>query len=1048
MNVKKSKNTIIESFDRFLILEHFFLKKRVELIKKIEGKTEIDYAEIAKNFLLQNIFLKKLRLDPGFRFKIYGNINKSPKLLRGITREFLQLFQDSEITKFNFEPVESLDAEIEFYEKKFHINNNKKDFKYPKVFTSALFSNNYKKSWSYQLWKYYMEHGRLQEAYASESILLEFISGYDQGYYLFWTSNMYGENRNAYHYLLEAIREIIEEMDPFLLDYIEAQRDNILLCEEMHNIIDNFNFLNIHDKIEENIDHLQDILEIKLKIKEKVLIKRSLLLVTSILYFNSLDLGNKLKLLNKFYGIETVIESVDKNPALYNCMQIVSDLPSWYNYGFLPYLNNRIEYCLNYQLETENEVTSNRNSEIHLILCKYLCKSLLEIGEYNRAFKILYSEFSFLEELKNGYLKNENNFYKLLDPQSIAQIETFFLIALIAIKSEKRQIFNFVCSQFEIMKTKTIDSKIKVKINTILSILYRKKCDFIKEKQILDQYDLAIRSFLKQKDTNFFEVFFSLIPYKLLASEDFHFQQKNSRFTFDYETGEFLEREPLIPIRHEQYYIYTSVRVKFLEKIGIENNLKYYENLISSRKWIKRCLEAQSMASFSYAINLRQTLDFYSKVIFDNENLRALYESLAFSFLYLKNYDESLFYMEKAHNHQTDDVYYNKYILLLFLFREDYSNASIVLSKMYQTRNSFNYSSINPNLKSLFQYFMMWFKGANFHNIIQKLLDQDHNKEVFMNNLDIIYCDIGLSIADIGYFDEAIHYFRKSVEVTKNKKFKAFLLNNIGTVNSDKILLDDAIKNFEEAIEIYPKHVFFWVNLGKVYELKLDYIKAKQIYDKGERYFKSENAEEAKILREHSLLMELHIRGSINLNLVKNKEALAHFKLAEQLTRNINNLNQLAQNTGVIFVALTNGFDCFFHSTFSYIFLKKMQEIFPTETIIPSKNWEKMPLGLRQIWIGNHMSVGQIEYLLNNLLKPLNDELINTLNSSLPKDINKSDLKIIKEFTSLSKILRNPSGHGEVLNKEVFIKNLPKLLELINKSVKVFNKIINFIESI
>lgn len=310
----------------------------------------------------------------------------------------------------------------------------------------------------------------------------------------------------------------------------------------------------------------------------------------------------------------------------------------------------------------------------------------------------------------------------------------------------------------------------------------------------------------------------------------------------------------------------------------------------------------------------------------------------------------------------------------------------------------------------------------------------------FVKKLDIIYCDVGLSLADLGYFDEAIEYFNQALDITQNDEFKASLLNNIGTVFSDKIKLNNAIEKFELALEINPNNPIFWNNLAKMYQFKLNNIKAKEIFIEAEKHFKDIDKKTADIMHAHSLIMDLHIMGIINLNIVHEKDALAHFKLAEQLVRNVNNLDTLTENTGIIFIELTNGFDCCFHSTFSKSFLDVLADIYPINSNIPDKDWKKLPLSLRELWKGNHMSMGNISFLIDELLNPNSDKLILDLKKALPSVITENDLIIIQEFTSLARPTRNPGGHGGILDKTIFINNISKIIKSINKTLIVFEK--------
>jgi len=1034
---KKGINTLKEKYDPYFLIERFIFRQRVEIISQIETIPKTNYIEVGRELLLQNLFLKKIRLDPGFRFKIYDELNQNKGVLRRIKREILNFIQESDLFKNFQSQSKEIEKDLEIYEMKFRIQNIR-DYNYLKIFTSALLPTKTKKSWFYQKWKEYMEAGKKPEAYAAESILMEFITEYHQGYYLFWTTNPYGENRNAYHYLLNALREVVENINPFFLEYIDAQRNNILVCESMQDIIDNLNFQLLLKDINEYIEHYQDLVKNEADLLNKVKLRRSFLVIAGILYFNSLKTEIKLNYLNQFYGIDLVIEYFLKNPDFYDYNQFIGDLPIWYKFGFLPDFQPILEINLE---KFEKEATFNSakgNINVLLILTKYLCKSLIEQKKYNKALQILFNKFPFLNDCKELFKNSKEVLINLIDPKSRVQIETLFLLANIGAKSNKNAIVKFVIKIYNLMQNKEDNSNNKIKLGILRSILYRFINDFNNERKIINSLNVNFKELLKNKETNPYEGIFSLFPPSLLTSEGFHYE-KNKPFIYDFKSIEILEREPLIPSSFEMYFIYADFRKIFLQN-NVNDILLFNENFWELNKLLNRCLEAQSMASFKQAVRLKSDIEKLSYQEYENEKLKIIYETLAFPFLYLKEYDSAIYYLNQALDFKPDDVYYHKYLTILHLFQEDYEKASKNLFKIYQIGDYSNYVSVNANLKSLFQYLIIWFKKDKFSKLIFKMLSETQYIKNFVKKLDIIYCDIGLSLADLGYFDEAIEYFNKALDITQNDKFKASLLNNIGTVYSDTIKLNNAIEKFEMALEINPNNPMFWNNLAKMYQFKLNYIKAKEILQEAEKHFKDIDKKTADLMHIHSLIMDMHIMGIINLNIVHEKDALAHFKLAEQLVRNVNNFDTLTENTGIIFIELTNGFDCCFHSTFSKSFLDVLTNVYPINSKIPDKDWKKLPLGLRELWKGNHMSMAHISFLIDELLNPSSDKLVLDLKKTLPGNIAENDLRTIQKFTFLARTTRNPGGHGGIIDKKIFINNISKIIESINKTLIVFEK--------
>jgi len=81
--------------DKFFILERFILKQRIQIMKTLEHKDDNDVISLCISLLSQNLFLKKFRLDPGYRLKVLLELDKDSKILRQAKRELIFLFKDS-----------------------------------------------------------------------------------------------------------------------------------------------------------------------------------------------------------------------------------------------------------------------------------------------------------------------------------------------------------------------------------------------------------------------------------------------------------------------------------------------------------------------------------------------------------------------------------------------------------------------------------------------------------------------------------------------------------------------------------------------------------------------------------------------------------------------------------------------------------------------------------------------------------------------------------------------------------------------------------------
>ena len=77
-----------------------------------------------------------------------------------------------------------------------------------------------------------MEQGLRKEALACESLIFEFLDHNYSGNTLFRISSPYNANQNTAYYYFQVMSNICQNLSFQFLDYIEAERSNLLLIEE------------------------------------------------------------------------------------------------------------------------------------------------------------------------------------------------------------------------------------------------------------------------------------------------------------------------------------------------------------------------------------------------------------------------------------------------------------------------------------------------------------------------------------------------------------------------------------------------------------------------------------------------------------------------------------------------------------------------------------------------------------------------------------------------------------------------------------------------
>ncbi|EEP60185.1 tetratricopeptide repeat protein [Sulfurihydrogenibium yellowstonense] len=120
------------------------------------------------------------------------------------------------------------------------------------------------------------------------------------------------------------------------------------------------------------------------------------------------------------------------------------------------------------------------------------------------------------------------------------------------------------------------------------------------------------------------------------------------------------------------------------------------------------------------------------------------------------------------------------------------------------------------------------------YEALKKAASLTDNKEVLM----YIYNQIGLTLEKMGYLDDAIPYFRKSISLAKdlgNKDMQFQILNYIGMSYKNKGELDKALSYYEESLSLLnneKEKVDIYGDIASIYAEKGDYKKAINYYQK------------------------------------------------------------------------------------------------------------------------------------------------------------------------------------------------------------------------
>ena len=120
------------------------------------------------------------------------------------------------------------------------------------------------------------------------------------------------------------------------------------------------------------------------------------------------------------------------------------------------------------------------------------------------------------------------------------------------------------------------------------------------------------------------------------------------------------------------------------------------------------------------------------------------------------------------------------------------------------------------------------------YEVLKKAASLTDNKEILM----YIHNQIGLTLDKMGYLDDAIPYFRKSINLAKdlgNTDVQFKILNYIGMSYKNNGELDKALSYFEESLSLKTNEKYKplpYFNIAIIYDKKGDYQKAVEYLQK------------------------------------------------------------------------------------------------------------------------------------------------------------------------------------------------------------------------
>ena len=304
-----------------------------------------------------------------------------------------------------------------------------------------------------------------------------------------------------------------------------------------------------------------------------------------------------------------------------------------------------------------------------------------------------------------------------------------------------------------------------------------------------------------------------------------------------------------------------------------------YEKLILIETDIKirELINSGDFSQNSFCFNL--SINFYKRALEISENfsfkkyISIIYVKLAMSFFYLGNWEESRKYLENLFSIRESPEFKLNYFIVLYL-TGDIEKAISLLNHFpkFLKNHQQQRALINTWLISIISSF----GREKFVLFFSKLKDLE-------NELRLYYLFIlGNALADNGFSNLALKFFKCELEFIKEEKFKATIYNDIGGVYSDMDNNDKAIDYFKKAVKSDENYDLCYRNLAEIYSRKLDNVRAKRSIEKAIEIAKKKGKPELDFYKIKLIQINQLLENIININDITTTDITNILTTAEQ----------------------------------------------------------------------------------------------------------------------------------------------------------------------
>lgn len=1012
--------------------EFFLLKQNQQVIEKFPTSTEEERLQSGLELLLRDIFLVRRDLDPGFRVKIYDDLLQNKEILNSIRKVLLRSTND-----FN-EFREELQTAIEVESTRDHVVPTS-------LVLEEAFNNvikipttihpipdkvdTFTKYWINQ-WK----KGETLKAMTIENLILEMQSGFSQSHRNLSSESEYDNEPNYVKYQYQMIGELLVSIKGLLFDYIEAQRNNLILLSDMRILIDNHlngiksSAWHLYREFYDFIDQLELLKEdytpfaIDTGIFHKEFIHKDgllengtivdqignydlsehlvrigfsdLLTILSLLYFKALSFEEKIVLLNKFFGLEYIITDHPKHNLKDNFYGIYSIL-TWLKHleayqDIVDLLGALLDEC----------DTLKRSQEHYLVYERILAS--INANHVKKGVKQLELAKADISEVGNQIIENPL-FHSLTVPSRESSV--FILM-------QQVQLLAFTYC----LLTKA-DLSYAEKQNEAIGLI--SKIIELSGNPSIKRFFLITLAQIARMNGNFKG------EYCYLVEAETQFQG---------EADIWLSELDLARIR-KRMHDFDAIQLN-IQQMPRFMEVKTFDMTIN------RALLYQSMGDFQRAINLIQSLESIVNTFNDNKRLLIYYEAIIYPLMYLEKNRESLDYLEKALHTNPDDIYYLSYLLGLNIIEENFPLSREVFIRFidFLEHEKVGYLEYWHLMRNLVEKLGI----KTFLDVIQKLIEEYDKSKGKKGSLLI---DIGNFLADIGFFDQSLSIYKQALLVVENDVEIGQIYTNIGSVFTNLSQYTEAEEYYQKAIGLDYDSFKLYRNLAKNYMFQLDYIRAKDALEiaisKASKLHLSPNLIENMIYElSHFSFAKI---ARVNVHSIPFQEVRDHFIQGEKLFKNFVHSSTKIDITNPIVSSYTNGVELYLDKTITVHFKQRFVDMYGKDCKrIPEWDWRNLDSSLQSVFRGRQITMGAWEVLMDKFQQISNDNardlVLNEFKDCLPfKDVD-NVIKIVKNATEFLTPIRNSSSHGTIIPYEEFNQLYPQIIKTINEVINAFTE--------